>query len=260
MIIAHKEQRGEEMLSSLLESIEEEFKRVPVIAEVLVESRGSKSESRNLAAAEAEGDILVFLDDDVQLRRGFLQEILAPFIYPGVGIVGGVNVAFPEVSYQEQISASMMSSVLLWGRSASRYTPRGRVRESDEGEIIGCCMAVKAEAFREAGGFPLDIIPCEENVLINRIQELGWIIVYSPYAIVYHKRAEFPWDYGRKLFDYGKGRGMMMRKRFSGSPKMLWKPSRKWILFLLGAVIHFSMYGAGVLYGYFKRKKKVFQK
>lgn len=223
--------------------------------QILIETRGSKSESRNLAAAQAESEMLVFLDDDVKLSRGFLQAILEPFSHHAVGVVGGVNVAFPETSYWEEISASLMSSVILWGRSASRYTPRGRVRESDESEIISCCMAVRAEAFREAGGFPLDVIPCEENVLINRIQELGWKIVYSPYAIVYHKRAEFPWDYVRKLFAYGKGRGIMMRKNLSGKPKMLWKPSRKWLLFALGAAIHVSCYAAGVIYGYFVKKK-----
>lgn len=256
MIIAHDDQRGEEMLRPLLESVKEELERAAVNGEVFVETRGNKSESRNMAAAQAQGEVLLFLDDDVKLRPGFLQEILAPFTYPGVGVVGGVNVAFPEVSFMEEISASMMSSVLLWGKSASRYTPRGRVRESDESEIISCCMAVRSEAFREAGGFPLDVIPCEENMLINRIQELGWKIVYSPYAIVYHKRAEFPWDYARKLFDYGKGRGMMMRKSFSGKPRVLWKPSRKWLLFVLGTMLHFSCYGAGMLYGYLKRKQR----
>lgn len=256
VIIAHHPERSNVNLGELKKEIKEQLAALNLDGECLVESTGSKSGARNKASHRAQGEFLVFLDDDVRLRRGFFLEILAPFQNPKVGAVGGVNVAMPDATFREQISASMMSSPLLWGRSAARYTPRGGERESDESEIISCCLAVRKKAFDQAGGFPLDVIPCEENVLINRIQWLSWKVIYSPYAIIFHRRAPFPEGYARKLFEYGMGRGIMMRQNLlGGKPRMIWKPSRKWPLYFMGFFIHFGSYFLGVLYGYFIKKK-----
>jgi GT2 family glycosyltransferase len=225
-------------------------------AEIFVAEDGSKSSARNKAAEKSKGCILVFLDDDVVLRRNFFQEILIPFNYKDVGVVGGVNLAPPGISGSREISAVLMSSPLLWMRSVARYTPRGNVRESDEAELIGCCLAVRKKAFDEAGGFPEDVIPCEENVLIQRIQSLGWKVIYSPFAVVYHERAPFPGGYFHKIFDYGTGRGIMMRKGGSrGFPRSFWKPSWKWILYFFGFFLHHGSYFLGVFYGYFIKKR-----
>jgi len=256
VIIAHDPERSWVNLPGLKREIREQLKAVDLDGQIMIGSTGSKSRARNKASYKAQGEILVFLDDDVELRRGFFLEILEPFQDPKVGAVGGVNVAMPDPTFREQISASLMSSPLLWGKSAARYTPRGAVREADESELISCCLAVRKKAFDQAGGFPLDVIPCEENVLINRIQYLGWKVIYSPYAIVFHMRPPFPGGYARKLFDYGTGRGIMMRQRFfDGKPRMIWKPSWKWPFYFLGVFVHFGSYILGVLYGYFIKKK-----
>lgn len=255
VIIAHDVTRKTVDLDGLKCDVYDQLTELDLEGEIIIAEDGSKSSARNSAVDKAKGEILVFLDDDVLLRRHFFQEILDPFKNADVGIVGGVNVAFKEISWHEQISANMMSSPLLWGKSSARYTPRGGTRFTDESELILCCMAIRKNAFQEAGGFPLDVIPCEENVLINRIQKLGWLAVYSPYAIVYHRRAEFPWDYARKLFAYGKGRGIMMR-RGCGAPKTMWKPSWNWIAYCLGFFFHFGSYFLGLVYGYLKTWRK----
>ena len=254
VIIAHHLERSCDLIL-LVSQITEQLLTLGIKHEVLIESEGSKSSSRNKAAMRAQGEILVFFDDDVKLRRGVFLELLDPFSDLNVGVVGGVNVAFPDVPFREQISAVLMSSPLLWFKSSARYTPRGTIREANESEIIGCCMAMRKKAFDQAGGFPLDVIPCEENVLINRIQALGWKVIYVPFAIVYHRRAPFPFGYARKLFGYGMGRGIMLRQKFGEKPRMIWKPSWRWLLYFLGVFIHFGAYISGVLYGYFVKRK-----
>lgn len=255
VIIAHDPKRLWVDLNGLECDIIEQLAELNWEGEILVSSTGSKSDARNKAAHGAQGEILVFLDDDIELRRNFFLEILDPFQDPNVGAVGGVNVAMPGAPFREQISASLMSSPLLWFKSAARYTPRGGIRESDESELISCCLAVRKKAFDQVGGFPLDVIPCEENVLLNRIQWMGWKIIYCPYAIVFHRRALFPGGYAKKIFGYGMGRGIMMRQNFGGKPRMIWKPSWKWPLYGLGFFIHFGSYILGVLYGFFIKKK-----
>ncbi len=257
VVIAHDKERAHYSLNQLLAQIHTDSDLTELGYEVLVETRGNKSESRNLAVEKSRGEILVFLDDDVQLRRHFFEEILEPFSDPKVGIVGGVNVNFDGIPLSQKISATFYASPFFMAKSVSRYTPRGLPRETDESEIIGCCMAVRKKAFVEAGGFPVDVIPCEENVLINRIQRAGWKVLYNPFAIVFHARPEFPWEYADKIFHYGMGRGKMMRDlKKMGSPRMFWKPSWKWLIYVLGFLIHYICYISGVIYGYLKGGKK----
>lgn len=252
IIIAHDSRRSAAMLNRVLCSINSELTdEMLKDFEVFVETEGSISQARNLAAEKAKGEILIFLDDDIQVRSGFFREILEPFKDEKVAIVGGVNVAFSNISFNEEISASLYSSPFIMARSVARYTPRGNIKESDESEIIACAMAVRKTVFAEVGGFPLDIIPCEENVLINRIQAAGWKVVYNPFAVVFHKRPKFPGEYARAIFHYGKGRGMMLRHG-AGAPRMVWQPSKKWIYLGAGVVIHYCSYLAGVVYGYLK--------
>ncbi|SDU10509.1 Glycosyl transferase family 2 [Verrucomicrobium sp. GAS474] len=68
----------------------------------LVETEQGLNHARNRAVREARGEILVFLDDDVLLHRGWLDALLSPWDRPSeggeaIGAVGGeVIPVFPE--------------------------------------------------------------------------------------------------------------------------------------------------------------------
>ena len=248
MIIAHDERRGDSSLKECVESV-----KAQGCAEIIVANRGNKSEARNAAAKEASGEILVFFDDDVVLRKHCIEELLEPFSDEKVAIVGGVNIAFPEADFREKIGGALLASTVTMFRSAARYTPRGNIRETDESEIILCNMAIRKDVFFKAGGFPLDCIPCEENVLINNVQKLGYKVIYNPFAIVFHDRPRVFVPYFKKIFGYGKGRGIMLRKRHGG-PKMLFKPGKKLAYYIIGAAGHYVSYLCGVLYGLVRGK------
>jgi len=244
VIIAHDGKRGDVMLNRCLLSI-------PSVCQVFVATEGDVSQARNQACEKADGKILVFLDDDAEVRDGCFEELLAPFEDPQIGVVGGVNLPFEGISLEEKVGATLLASPLTMFKSAARYERKGNIRETDESEIVGCVMAVRTLAFNQVGGFPTDIIPCEENVLINRIQQLGWKVVYNPFAVVYHRRPKVFLEYSRAIFHYGKGRGMMMRKH-AGAPRMFWSPNRKWLYYVAGFIIHYLSYIAGVIWGWFK--------
>jgi cellulose synthase/poly-beta-1,6-N-acetylglucosamine synthase-like glycosyltransferase len=254
VIIAHDARRDPAELNRCLASVNYELDKLSlddVSSEIIVESNGSTSEARNKAAAEAQEVFLVFVDDDAELRPGSLSELMEPFLDPDVGAVGGVNVLFPGADFREQLAASLLASPFLMLKSASRYTPRGGLRESDESELLTAFLAVRTEAFHSAGGFPVDVIPCEENVLINRIQQLSWKVMYNPFAVIYHKRPRLFWPYAKTLYHYGFGRGLMMRKLGSnGRSRVFWRPNSKWPFYFLGAIIHVCSYSLGLVVGY----------
>lgn len=261
IIIAHDPDRSPVQLNKALLSINHELCEMDALTdfEVIIETEGSLSEAKNTAAQKAQAPILIFLDDDCQIRSGSLRELLYPFEDPAVGVVGGVNVAFSDISFMEHVFSSLFSSPFIMARSVARYTPRGNVRETDESEITSCIMAVRKRAFLAAGGFPLDVIPCEENVLINRIQQLQFKVIYNPFAIAFHKRPRSWSAYCKTIYHYGYGRGLMLRKG-QGSPRMFWKPNRKWFYYMIGASIHYCSYIIGMAHGFIRNNKRKAEK
>ena len=251
VVIPHDPKRAHELVDRCQASVLREAGLKSL--HMLVIGEGNTSEAKNLGAWRTQGDILIFLDDDVEVRPGCFHELLDPFKDPTVGIVGGVNVPFENISLQEKVGAKLLSSPYTMFRSCARYGPRGGIRETDEAEIVGCILAVRRQAFWAAGGFPVDIIPGEENVLINRIQAQGWKVIYNPFAVVFHRRPRVFREYARAMFRYGMGRGFMMRKTGSqGGPRLLWKPRKIWLYYLPGFIVHYVSYISGVLWGLIK--------
>jgi GT2 family glycosyltransferase len=247
IIVPHDPSRSRELLKRCQASIVRAAAGNPF--EIIIVSEGNTSQAKNIGAARTIGNVMIFLDDDIEVRPGCFQELLEPFKDPTVGIVGGVNLPFENISLQEKVGAALLASPFTMFKSAARYGPRGGLRETDESEIVGCVMAVRREAFNLAGAFPETIIPCEENVLINRIQALGWKVIYTPFAVVYHRRPRVFREYSRRIFQFGRGRGMMIR-RHEGGPRLFWRPNRKWLYYLAGFIVHYVSYIAGVIWGW----------
>lgn len=247
IIIAHDDRRGDGLLNRCVNSIEKNQDY-----EIIVESKGNISEARNNAINRSHGGFLVTLDDDVVLRSNCIQELLLPFLDDKVGIVGGVNIAFPKMDYLTTLSASLFSSPFFFGRSVARYTSRGNIRESDEGEITSCVMAIRRTAFEKTDGFPTNCIPCEENLLINKIQSLGYKVIYNPFAVVFHDRPSLFTPYLRKVYGYGFGRGRLLKLK-KGRMMMVWSFNKNWFYYLAVFPLHCISYAYGLLKGYFSK-------
>lgn len=253
VIIAHDKARGAALLrrctSSIKKASDVSWAYGKIITEIIVATEGSKTESRNNAAKKAKFDILVFVDDDVVVTDSWLHELLRHF-GPGVGAVGGPNVLVPGSEYKEFLADLLMTSLMATGKSSSRYAPKGEVRETDESELQSCNLAIRKEAFERVGGFP-DIIPCEENALLNSIQLAGYKLLYTPLAIVYHNRPKLFMPYARKMFFYGTGRGKLMRARKGGVRFANFRPKTA-VYFVAGLFVHYVCYISGLIWGLIK--------
>lgn len=147
---------------------------------------------RNRAVDAAKGSLLVFVDDDCEVERGWLDALLAPMADPGVaGTAGAVLVRdCNAVGYAENI--------LGFPGGGLRYVAAADGREVPTRYLSTCNCVYRREAIEAVGGFsPLASLGGEDSLLAERISA-RWACRYAPAAVVYHKprqrlAAIFPW-------------------------------------------------------------------
>ncbi|MDP3116227.1 MAG: glycoside hydrolase family 99-like domain-containing protein [Phenylobacterium sp.] len=141
----------------------------------------------NRAAAEARGDVLIFLNNDVQVRDGWLGPLVEALDDPKVGAVAP-KMLFPDGRLQEagaRINADGTSEMI--GLFQDPGLPRWNVaREVDYAS--GACLAVRRADFAALDGFDLAFAPayCEDADLCFRLRERGAQIIYEPRSEIIH--------------------------------------------------------------------------
>lgn len=95
--------------------------------------------ARNAGLARATGDVVLFVDDDIRLKRDFLARVHAEFQSAAIDGFAPFVVSGPLASTAEFESQS----------SCVRGLQRGRRIRS----VIGACMAYRREAVIDVGGF-----------------------------------------------------------------------------------------------------------
>ena len=142
----------------------------------------------NRAAEAATGEFVIFLNNDVQVRDGWLGALLAPFAdWERVGATAP-KMLFPDGRLQEagaRIGLDGTSEMigLFEDPNLARWNTR---REVDYAS--GACLAVRREVFAELGGFDMAFVPayCEDADLCFRLRQRGLRIVYEPTAEIVH--------------------------------------------------------------------------
>lgn len=145
------------------------------------------SHARNAGIAQAQGDVVVFLDDDVEVGDRWLPELLQPFTLPQVAVVGGKVLAFGSAALPAWLPRE-------YGYLASVFDPFDSARATDK--VMGANFAVRASALRTAGPFDpalgrkgAKLLGGEEVDLFNRIRAGAGLVWYTPASVVFHKIA-----------------------------------------------------------------------
>jgi len=124
-------------------------------ATVVFEPVNQIARARNRGAAAASGDWLIFTDADSQPSRE-LFDAVAKEIVVGRCLAGGCSVRYDQTSFFTE----RLVSVWNW---------LSRTRRWMAGSFIFC----EANAFRQAGGFNLELFASEEIDLSERLKKLG---------------------------------------------------------------------------------------
>ncbi|HJV67072.1 MAG TPA: glycosyltransferase family 2 protein [Geomonas sp.] len=227
--------------------------------EVLVAYGRVPSAQRNLAAAEARGEILYFLDDDSRVAPGFLESAVRHFQDSTVAAVGGPSLTPETDSPLQRAIGVAFASAVGGGGVRNRYQKSGTARPTSDSELILCNLAFRGEVFLSHGGLDARLYPNEENELMDRLQHEGYRLIHDPELAVYRSQRSTYRAYLRQMYGYGRGRGEQTRlsgklKPVSLAPSLLllyilsiplvrWKPYALPFFGYLSALLAAALWG-----------------
>ena len=142
----------------------------------------------NRGAESARGEFLVFLNNDTQVQRRWLDELLDTFQWsPEVGLVGS-QLIFPHGRLQEA-GGIVFSDGSCWnyGHLGDPSLPQySYLREPDY--VSGASLAIRRQLFAELGGFDEAYSPgyYEDVDLAFRVRAAGYRVCYQPLSQLVH--------------------------------------------------------------------------
>lgn len=180
----------------------------------------------NRAVSYTDGDILLFLNNDVEVEQNWLHALNKCFEEnPDAGAAQPKMLAYEQPDHFEYAGAA-------GGFLDKHGYPfcRGRIfdtLEKDRGQYnkpsdifwaSGAALAIRKDLFKELGGFDEDFeFHMEEIDLCWRLQNAGYKVRYCPESVVYHLGGgSMPMGSPRKVF-----------YNYRNNLKMIWKNSSR---------------------------------
>jgi GT2 family glycosyltransferase len=169
--------------------------------------------AKNFGAMKARGEIILFVDDDIEARRGLIVNHVRNYVEARVVGVAGRVVTPGE---KEELGRVGVGRVWPWGYVSGGFS--SNLRQEVAG-VYGCNASWRKEFFEKEGGFDERFVGNairEETDLALRMSQWGEII-FDPKAEVVHKRAKS--GGGRKdnrlkwYEDYFNNESVFMRKQ-----------------------------------------------
>jgi GT2 family glycosyltransferase/SAM-dependent methyltransferase len=144
--------------------------------------------SCNHGAEHARGEYLCFLNNDTEVKQGWLDELVRTFHeFPGTGLAGSKFV-YPNGSLQEAGGIIWQDgSAWNFGRNQDPSLPiYNYAREVDY--CSGASIIVPSALFRELGSFDEHYLPayCEDSDLALKVRDRGYRVIYQPLSVVVH--------------------------------------------------------------------------
>ena len=134
------------------------------------------STARNTGARNSTGQVLFFMDADCLLQQETLGLVRSAMEKRGAGtVIGGTYTPVPS----DPGFFSLFQSIFV------NYFETKRASSPDY--VAAHALAMDADAFKKAGGFPRDFLPIIEDVeFSHRLRRLGFRLVVEPGVRVSH--------------------------------------------------------------------------
>ncbi|MDD4455991.1 MAG: glycosyltransferase [Syntrophotalea acetylenica] len=145
----------------------------------------------NTALAElAEGEYVLFLNNDTEVQAGWLEALMEPMLFDQVGIVGP-KLLFENGTIQHagcEVFTRSPYRFVGWHPYASFEAdyPAANVTRTMPG-VTGACLLIRHELFDSVGGFDPDYLEeCQDMDLCMQVRQQGYRVIYHPKVDVFH--------------------------------------------------------------------------
>ncbi|VAW35550.1 Glycosyl transferase, group 2 family protein [hydrothermal vent metagenome] len=149
------------------------------------------SRLNNFAVTKAKGSFLLFLNNDIKIiHHDWLHEMVSHIQRDEVGAVGA-KLLYADDTIQHSGMLVSAESAVHFGRN-EKDTDIGYFQRANYIQNIsvctGACLMVSKSVFLEVGGFDEEFFKITFNDvdLCLKIRQAGYLIVYTPYAKIYH--------------------------------------------------------------------------
>jgi len=188
IVVAHHESGNEETNEKVRKLIQKY-----AATSISYSGRFNYSDLNNQAASIANGDVFVFLNDDVRpLRSEWLQRMVGSLEAPNVAAVGA-RLLYPDGSIQHAgIVQGMLGCLGHVGRHSFQADMfPWLLTTRNVSAVTGACLAVRGEVFRAFGGFePTLDVNFNDVDLCFRFRKAGLDVVLEASAVLIHHECQ----------------------------------------------------------------------
>ena len=150
----------------------------PFPIRILRQANQGQSAARNLAAKQAEGEYLAFLDQDDSWDRRHLELLVAPLAANSAA--GWSHCDFDEIDFEgHYVTRSFL-------RTAGIHHPKQTIFDCISGDLMipPSASVLRRSAFEQAGGFDEALSGYEDDDLFVRFFRMGWETVFIEVPLV----------------------------------------------------------------------------
>ncbi|RMF38644.1 MAG: glycosyltransferase [Chloroflexi bacterium] len=161
----------------------------------ILEAPGTNiSQGRNLAIAQARGEIIASTDAGVRLDPGWLAALVAPFEEPDPPmVVAGFFRPDPQTLFEVAMGATVLPE--LRDINPATFLPSSR------------SVAFRKAAWEAVGGYPEWLDYCEDLIFDLRLRERFGPFTFAPEAVVYFRPRSSLRAFFRQYYLYARGDG-----------------------------------------------------
>ncbi len=145
----------------------------------------------NFAAAQAKGELLLFLNNDIEsINPDWLEELVKNAVQPGVGAVGA-KLLYADDTIQHAGIVVGMGGVaghghLNYPRTAPGHDQRLMFTQN-VAAVTGACLLMPRAVFEQIGGFDEGFVLAFNDVdICLKVLQAGYRVVWTPDALLYH--------------------------------------------------------------------------
>ena len=188
--------------------------RYPILS-VFVEHKKGTAAARNRGIAEAQFELIAFIDADCVAPPRWLDILASSYteqkkLNPNVVAVGGRNVAPPDASnFVRGIEISLDSYIGSFTSAQGRqYQTKRRLKS-----VATLNSLYDKSRLLEIGLFDNTLGSEGEDADLNfRLRQHGYELVFIPESVVYHYLRSSPKLWFKNMFRYGKARARLLKR------------------------------------------------